>query len=59
VIARLKRAYENHLGDMRRQIDHNLTAFEQVLAKQNDTDIEILRKDVVKWLDEIEDMDVF
>lgn len=59
VIARLKRAYENHLGDMRRQIDYNLTAFEQGLAKQNDTDIEILRKDVVKWLDEIEDMDVF
>lgn len=59
VIARLKRAYENHLGDMRRQIDHNLTRFEQALAKQNDTDIEIVRKDVVKWLDEIENLDVF
>ena len=59
IIARLKRAYENHLGDIRRQIDQNLTFFEATLAKQNDTDIEIARKKVSDWLDEIDNLDVF
>lgn len=59
LIARLKRAYENHLGDIRRQIDHNLTMFEATLAKQNDTDIEAARDKLSKWLDEIDNLDVF
>ena len=59
LIARLKRAYENHLGDIRRQIDQHLTSFETVLSKQNDTDIEIARTTVTKWLDEIDNLDVF
>ena len=59
IIARLKRAYENHLGDIRRQIDQNLTMFETTLAKQNDTDITAAREEVTKWLDEIDNLDVF
>ena len=50
---------KNHLGDIRRQIDQNLTFFETTLAKQNDTDIEIAREKVTKWLDEIDNLDVF
>ncbi|MEP6343366.1 MAG: molecular chaperone HscC [Maricaulaceae bacterium] len=59
IIARLKRAYENHLGDIRRQIDQNLTYFETTLAKQNDTDIAAAREKVIKWLEEIDNLDVF
>ena len=59
IINRLKAAYENHLGEMRDHIDRNLIAFEQVLAKQNDTDIKLARENVVKFLDEIDSMDVF
>jgi len=59
IIARLKRAYENHLGDVRKQIDQNLTFFEKTLSKQNDTDIELARTKVSNWLDQIDNLDVF
>jgi len=59
VVARLKAAYENHLGNIRDHINHNLTQFEAVLEKQNDTDIQLQREDLTKWLDELDAMDVF
>jgi len=59
LISRLKRTYENHLGDIRQQIDQKLTLFEATLAKQNDTDIALTRESVTKWLNDIDDLDVF
>ncbi len=57
--ARLKAAYENHLGDIRTHINHLLTQFESVLEKQNDTDIQLMRTELTTWLDELEAADVF
>ncbi len=59
IINRLKAAYENHLGDVRSAIEHNLVQFEQVLSKQNDTDIKLARNDVTAFLDQLDNMDVF
>lgn len=59
VINRLKAAYENHLGDIRGAIEHNLVQFERVLSKQNETDIKLAREGVVKFLDDLDSMDVF
>ncbi|GGX57214.1 molecular chaperone HscC [Litorimonas cladophorae] len=59
IINRLKAAYENHLGDIRAAIEHNLVQFEHVLSKQNDTDIKLARDAAVKFLDELDRMDVF
>lgn len=59
IINRLKAAYENHLGDIRAAIEHNLVQFEHVLSKQNDTDIKLAREAAVKFLDELDRMDVF
>ena len=58
-INRIKAAYENHLGDIRTIIENNLVQFEQVLAKQNETDIKLARETVTKFLDELDAMDVF
>jgi molecular chaperone HscC len=59
IINRLKAAYENHLGDIRAAIEHNLAQFEHILSKQNDTDIKLAREAAVKFLDELDRMDVF
>ncbi len=59
IINRLKAAYENHLGDIRSAIEHNLVQFEHVLGKQNTTDIKLAREAAVKFLDELDSMDVF
>ena len=59
IINRLKAAYANHLGDLRHSIEHNLTQFEQVLAKQNETDIKLAREQIKSFLDELDAMDVF
>jgi len=59
IINRLKAAYENHLGDIRTAIENHLVRFEQILTKQNTTDIKVAREDVVKFLDELDKMDVF
>lgn len=59
LIARLERAYENQLGDLRQAIGYRLTEFQALLERQNDTDIEIMRTQVGEWLAEIESMDVF
>jgi len=59
IINRLKAAYENHLGEIRGAIEHNLVQFEAVLAKQNDTDIKLARASVIKFLDDLDAMDVF
>lgn len=59
LIARLERAYENQLGDVRQYVGRRLTEFQTVLDRQNDTDIELVREDIGKWLEDIENMDVF
>jgi len=59
LMARLKAAYESHLGDIRTHINHLLTQFEAVLEKQNETDIKVSREELTKWLDELEASDVF
>ena len=59
IINRLKAAYENHLGDIRNAIEHNLAQFEQVLSKQNETDIKLAREHVTKFLNDLDAMDVF
>ena len=59
MINRLKASYENHLGDIRTAIENHLVRFEHILAKQNDTDIKLARKDVTEFLDDIDRMDVF
>ena len=59
VINRLKAAYENHLGDIRRAIENHLAQFEHTLSKQNDTDIKLNRKNVTEFLDDLDRMDVF
>jgi molecular chaperone HscC len=59
IVNRLKAAYENHLGDIRRTIENNLVRFEAILAKQNTTDIKLARAEVTIFLDELDRMDVF
>jgi len=59
IIARLERAYENQLGDIRKIISHRLTEFQGVLEAQKETDIELARKELSEWLDQIENMDIF
>jgi len=59
IINRLKAAYANHLGDIRDNIQHNLTQFEHVLAKQNETDIKLAREQIKRFLDDLDSMDVF
>lgn len=59
LIARLERAYENQLGDVRQMIGMRLTEFQAVLDRQNKTDIDIIRKEIGSWLEDIENMDVF
>ena len=58
-INRLKASYENHLGDIRQMIESHLVQFEHILTKQNDTDIKLKRKEITKFLDELDSMDVF
>lgn len=58
-IARLERAYENQLGQIRDEISYKLSAFVAVLDAQKDTDIKIAREELMKWLDRIESMDIF
>ncbi len=59
VISRLERAYENQLGDVRSMISHRLVDFQSVLEAQKETDIELARSEMNKWLDHIENMDIF
>lgn len=59
LVSRLERAYENQLGDIRQMIGMRLTEFQTVLERQNKTDIEMIRKDICSWLEDIENMDVF
>ncbi len=59
IISRLERAYENQLGDMRHFINQKLTEFQAVLDAQKDTDIEIARKELSEWLEQIERTDIF
>lgn len=59
LIARLERAYENQLGTTRQFIGQRLSEFQAVLDKQNDTDISMSRDEIGKWLEDIENMDIF
>lgn len=59
IIARLKAAYENHLGETRKLMEYWLTEFEQVLAGQNDTDIAQAREKLSAELDKFDQMDIF
>lgn len=52
-ILRGERLYEEKL-EKRHEIDHNLMLFEQVLSRQNRTEIEQARKQLTRFLDEIE-----
>lgn len=59
LIARLERAYENQLGDIRQMVGRRLTEFQAILDRQNDTDIDMAREQIGAWLEEIESLDVF
>lgn len=59
LVARLERAYENQLGDVRQIIGMRLTEFQATMDRQNETDISLSRKEISAWLEDIENMDVF
>lgn len=59
IIARLKAAYENHLGETRQLMEYWLTEFEKVLAKQNETDITEARGTLTAELDKFDSLDIF
>ena len=59
IIARLKAAYENHLGETRKLMEYWLSEFEQVLEGQNDTDIKDARDKLTEELDKFDQMDIF
>lgn len=59
IIARLKAAYENHLGETRTLMEYWLTQFEQVLAGQNETDIAEARETLMAELDKFDSLDIF
>lgn len=59
IIARLKAAYENHLGETRQLMEYWLTEFEKVLAKQNETDIAEARDTLTAELDKFDSLDIF
>jgi molecular chaperone HscC len=55
LLLRGDRMYEEATGDVRKLIEHNMTAFETVLAKQNNDEIENARRDLKEFLDSISD----
>lgn len=59
IISRIERAYENHLGQDRKDIGFRLAEFQALLAKQNDTDIDAARQQLSEWLDRLESRDIF
>ena len=56
LLARGERMYEEATGDLRKEIDHYIGEFEQVLNKQNKNEIEQARKELKRALDEIEEL---
>ena len=57
--ARLAKAYENHLGDTRAEIQHMITVFEAVLARQNKHEILEAREEIEPHLKVFEDRNIF
>jgi molecular chaperone HscC len=53
LLLRGDRMYEEATGDIRQLIEHNMTAFETVLAKQNKDEIENARRELKDFLDSI------
>ncbi|MCF6220113.1 MAG: molecular chaperone HscC [Robiginitomaculum sp.] len=58
-MARLAKAYENHLGDVRQEIQHMITVFEAVLARQNKHEITETREEIEPHLKAFEDRSIF
>jgi molecular chaperone HscC len=56
LLASGERMYEEATGDLRKEIDHYIGEFEQVLNKQNKNEIEQARKELKRALDEIEEL---
>ncbi len=59
VMSRLERAYENQLGDIRQVIQRRIAEFSAVLETQKETDIALMRDELMKWVESIENMDIF
>ena len=59
IIARLRAAYENSLGDQRQQIGHILAQFEAVLHTHDKRQIQDARAQIEDILSRVEDEDVF
>ena len=57
--ARLAKAFENHLGDDRKQIQHMLSQFEAILARQNKHEIAEARDEIEPILQAYENRNVF
>ncbi|MGN0464813.1 MAG: Hsp70 family protein [Lachnospiraceae bacterium] len=57
VIFRGERLYEESLGDIRFYIQDLLSQFDEVLAKQNQKEIDSFRKKLIKAFDEIESLE--
>lgn len=59
LIARLAKAFENHLGDDRKEIQHLAAQFEAILARQDKHEISKAREDLDPILTSYEDRSVF
>ena len=58
-MARLAKAYENQLGDARQDIQHMISVFEAVLAKQNAREITEVREEIEPHLAAYENRNIF
>lgn len=56
LLARGERMYEEATGELRKEIDYHIGEFEQILNKQNKTEIEQARKELKMTLDQLEEI---
>lgn len=59
IVARCKAAFENSLGDRRRDIENILSDFEEILNRQVPKEIDVARQQLSDHLDAIERNDLF
>lgn len=59
IITRAERLYELMLGDAREAVGRNLDLFQAVLRKQDPKDIEHAKKEMIEFLDQVDDFQYF
>lgn len=59
LVSRMKKIYENQIGDIRSALTDRMAYFENILATQDPKLIEQTRQEIGSWLSELERADIF